>query len=413
MLKKLMVIALSLVMVLSMMPLGAYAETTTFSDMPDDWSTAALQSAVDNGLLNGANGMIMPEENLTRAQMAAVINRAFGAENVAVLADYDDVVASDWFFLDMAKAVAMGTFQGSGNKLSPNDPITREQAFAVIARALKLGESDAVPEGFTDLEMISDWAKGEVYALVNSGYIQGSNGMLNPQGYITRAEFAQVMHNIIKEYITEPGEVTIDVDGNVMINSAGVILMDSLIEGDIILGDGVGNGEVVFDNVEITGNIIVRLDESVVTILDDEDSEEETSSGGGGGGGSSPYVEPEIVGAQLNGEEAVIDDLNITVPFDYDLGGDYVMTATFNKAVKIDKIVSNEYPGLDISFIDAKVDDDNVSTTYSKTIEFSFNHDVREEHFQVFGDIYIITVTDGTTDLEFTIEITDWDVADK
>ena len=84
MLKKLMVIALSLVMVLSMMPLGAYAETTTFSDMPDDWSTAALQSAVDNGLLNGANGMIMPEENLTRAQMAAVINRAFGAENVAV-----------------------------------------------------------------------------------------------------------------------------------------------------------------------------------------------------------------------------------------------------------------------------------------------------------------------------------------
>ena len=121
MLKKWMVVALSLTMVFSMIPFGAHAETTTFSDMPEDWSKPALESAVDNGLLNGANGKIMPQEYLTRAQMAAVINRAFGAENVAVLAEYEDVKASDWFFLDMAKAVAMGTFQGSGGKLNPND----------------------------------------------------------------------------------------------------------------------------------------------------------------------------------------------------------------------------------------------------------------------------------------------------
>ena len=258
MLKKWMVIALSLVMVLSMMPVGAYAETTTFSDMPDDWSTAALQSAVDNGLLNGANGKIMPQENLTRAQMAAVINRAFGAEKVAVLAEYDDVTASDWFFLDMAKAVAMGTFQGSGSKLNPNDPITREQAFAVIARALNLGESEVVPEGFTDLSEISGWATGEVYALVNNGYIQGSNGMLNPQGYITRAEFAQVMYNTIKEYISEAGEYSIDVVGNLMKNTPGVVLTDSTVVGDIIIGDGVGDGAVTLDGVNVEGRLLVR-----------------------------------------------------------------------------------------------------------------------------------------------------------
>ncbi len=258
MLKRWMVIALSLVMVFSMMPIGAYAETITFSDMPDDWSTAALQSAVDNGLLNGANGKIMPQENLTRAQMAAVINRAFGAENVAVLADFDDVVASDWFFLDMAKAVAMGTFQGSGNMLNPDDSITREQAFAVIARALNLGTSTVAPVGFSDLSEISTWATGEVYSLVNNGYIQGSNGMLKPQGYITRAEFAQVMHNIINEYVNEAGEYSLNVEGNLMINTPGVTLSSSMITGDLIIGDGVGEGEVVLDDVNVTGRLLVR-----------------------------------------------------------------------------------------------------------------------------------------------------------
>jgi len=258
MLKKWMVVALSLTMVFSMIPFGAHAETTTFSDMPEDWSKPALESAVDNGLLNGANGKIMPQEYLTRAQMAAVINRAFGAENVAVLAEYEDVKASDWFFLDMAKAVAMGTFQGSGGKLNPNDSITREQAFAVMARALKLETSEVVPTGFTDLDNVSTWATGEVFALVNNGYIQGSNGMLNPQGNITRAEFAQVMFNTIKEFINTSGEHTLDLEGNLMINVPDVTLVDSNVEGDLIIGDGVGEGEVVLDNVNVTGRLLVR-----------------------------------------------------------------------------------------------------------------------------------------------------------
>ena len=258
MLKKWMVVALSLTMVFSMIPFGAHAETTTFSDMPEDWSKPALESAVDKGLLNGANGKIMPQENLTRAQMAAVINRAFGAENVAVLAEYEDVKASDWFFLDMAKAVAMGTFQGSGGKLNPNDSITREQAFAVMARALKLETSEVVPTGFTDLDNVSTWATGEVFALVNNGYIQGSNGMLNPQGNITRAEFAQVMFNAVKEYINEAGEYTLDVEGNLMINVPDVTVVDSNVEGDLVIGDGVGEGEVVLDNVNVTGRLLVR-----------------------------------------------------------------------------------------------------------------------------------------------------------
>lgn len=253
-----MAFALSIAMVITMLPVDAFAETTTFSDMPNDWSTNALENAVKNGLLNGSNGKIMPKENLTRAQMATVINRAFGAENIASISKFTDVKASDWFFAEMSKAVAMKTFQGSGDKLNPNNSITREEAFVVIARALNLGKSDKSPNGFNDLGSISEWAKGEVFALINNGYIQGANGKVNPKGFITRAEFAQLMDNIIKGYISNEGEYTLEVEGNLMINAPGVVLKESNISGDLIIGDGVGNGEVTLEDVVVEGRLLVR-----------------------------------------------------------------------------------------------------------------------------------------------------------
>ena len=45
---------------------------------------------------------------------------------------------------------------------------------------------------------VADWAKPYVSALAARGYINGDEtGNLYPQAYITREEFAQIMHNII------------------------------------------------------------------------------------------------------------------------------------------------------------------------------------------------------------------------
>src|SRR6056297_1674859 len=229
-----------------------------FRDMPDDWSTQALKNAVNNGLLNGADGKIMPKENLTRAQMAAVINRAFGAEVKGDISDFNDLPDGAWFFDEMAKAVHMKTFMGSNNNLNPNDSITREQAFLVIARALKLKNSGEDLVGFNDLDQISEWAKDGVYSLIQNGYVQGSKGNTNPKGNITRAEFAQLMDNIIKHYINEEGQYTEIPEGNIMISVPGVTLKDVRVTGDLIIGDGVGEGDLTLDNVEITGKMIVR-----------------------------------------------------------------------------------------------------------------------------------------------------------
>lgn len=169
------------------------------------------------------------------------------------------VDSSMWFYDEMAKAVNMKTFQGSNdNKLNPEAAITREEAFVVLSRAFKLDATSKVPTGFIDLNDISSWAKGEVYSLINAGYIAGSNGYINPKANITRAEFAQVMHNILKTYIKEAGEYTSVPAGNVMVNVPGVTLKDLVIDGDLIVGDGVGNGDLTLVNVDIKGRMVVR-----------------------------------------------------------------------------------------------------------------------------------------------------------
>jgi hypothetical protein len=261
MIKRLLSVLLALVVLLGYLPVtGVLAAEAghSFSDMPDNWATAALKSAVENGLLLGDNGKIMPDSPLTRAQMAAVITRAFGAAEEGDISEYKDVKKTDWFSSSIAKAYKMRIMQGYAGKMNPNSNITREQVFAILARALKLKPSDTMNKTFLDSDEISDWAKGEVYALVNAGYIQGSNGRLNPKANISRAEFAQVMYNLIKQYINKEGVYTDVADGNIMVNVPNVILKDVTVNGDLIIGDGVGDGDVTLDNVTIKGNLIAR-----------------------------------------------------------------------------------------------------------------------------------------------------------
>ena len=254
--KRKLSLLLALLLVLTMVPAVVSAEG--FSDMPQDWSTEALTKAVENGLLTGYNGKLMPSESLTRAQMATIINRAFGAYVPGSLAGYVDVPVGKWYRDDMAKAVQMRTFRGDGLRMNPESPITREEAFIVMARAMKLEPSGVSPTGFTDLDLVSIWAKGEVYALINAGYIKGSNGMINPKGSITRAEFAQLMHNMIKNYVKTSGEYNIVGSGNVMVNVPGVTLKDLTVSGDLIVGEGVAEGDLILDNVDVTGRFVVR-----------------------------------------------------------------------------------------------------------------------------------------------------------
>ncbi len=247
----------------------AFADTAVqdpaFADMPDNWSTAALNRAVENGLLkgyqSGGKNLIKANDTLTRAELAVVVNRAFNALGAADISVVTDVAPTAWYAKDMAKAVQMRTFALDA-RMRPNDKITRQEAFAVLARAFKLTDADEeykALDKFSDKGEIAEWALKDLNGLAAAGYIQGSDAKLSPKANITRAEFAMVMDSLVKQYIDTAGAVSkVVATGNVMVRVSGVILQNLTVKGDLILADGIGEGDVTLDNVKVEGRTVVR-----------------------------------------------------------------------------------------------------------------------------------------------------------
>lgn len=241
-----------------LLPSGAFAaDLSRFNDFPNDWSSNALEKAVDHGLLNGSNGKIDGQGLLTRAQMAAIVSRAFGATKSASLKDYRDMLPDAWYYNDMGRAVQMKAFQGADGLLHPDDSITREEAFVVLARAFALTDGrSASLNDFSDNSAVSSWASGSLSALVENGYVNGANGRLNPKNNITRAEFAKIITDMAASYADSSSIANQTVDGNLIVRADGASLSGVTVNGDLIIADGAD--KVSLDGVKVTGRIVIR-----------------------------------------------------------------------------------------------------------------------------------------------------------
>ena len=226
------------------------------------WYAEAVSAAVDNGLLYGKSATIIdPNGAMTRAEMAAIINRSFGCYKTADISQYKDVSKSKWYYKDVALAVQMGTYNGrSSSAMAPDSLITRQEAMTVVARALEL-DYDAYAKtnlsAFSDRGKISDWALPYVRAMVGADYIHGRGKVLAPLDNITRAEFAQIFANIIGSYITVKGTYDKDIKGSVLVRTDDVTLQNMTVDGDLIIGCGAADGKIVLDNVKVTGRLLV------------------------------------------------------------------------------------------------------------------------------------------------------------
>ena len=238
-------------------------KATDFRDFDKSaWYAEAVSAAVDNGLLYGKSATIIdPNGDMTRAEMAAIINRSFGCYAKADISKYKDVSKDKWYFKDVAMAVQMGTYNGRSNSsMAPDAPITRQEAMTVVARTLELdydSYSKAELTQFSDAGKVSNWAMPYVRAMVGADYIHGRGKVLAPQDNITRAEFAQIFYNIIGTYIVSKGSYDKDMKGNVLIRTNDVELKNMTVDGDLIIGCGAADGKITLDNVTVTGRLLV------------------------------------------------------------------------------------------------------------------------------------------------------------
>ena len=251
---------LAAVLLVGLMALAANAaDIMNYADAGGHWAYDALTWAVDNGVMVGTSGdKLNPDGYLTRAQMAAMIDRLFGTYKSADISRYTDVPYGSWHYDYIAQAVHMGTFAGySSSRMGPEDNITREQAMVVLARTICLpAASRSALARFPDRNDVGAWAYDAVAAMVEHQYVNGyTNGWLKPKDYITRAEMAQIMSSIFQSF-HDSGEITGTYQDTVLVRGA-VNTKDAVFESDLILANGLGENTLDLNNITVKGRLVV------------------------------------------------------------------------------------------------------------------------------------------------------------
>lgn len=176
----------------------------------DAWYHSALEWAVDGGVLSGYGdtGLLGPDDNVTRAQVAQVLWNLEGKPEANGEALYSDVTGDEWFAQAVTwcawNGVMTGYEDGTG-RFGPDDPITREQLAAVLMRwAARTGldVSESADLGtFPDGSSASEWATESLSWAVGSGVIKGAETgsgapLLDPQGTASRAQLATMLQRV-------------------------------------------------------------------------------------------------------------------------------------------------------------------------------------------------------------------------
>lgn len=138
---------------------SAPAVELPFTDVAEgDWYYGAVSFVYAKGLMTGYEGTTLfgPEDDLGREQAAAVLYRALGAGAEAPACGLADVSQADWYAQAVNWAVASGLVTGydDGSGLfGVGDALTRDQFAAIVARVAKADLSKADPSA---LEGFSD-----------------------------------------------------------------------------------------------------------------------------------------------------------------------------------------------------------------------------------------------------------------
>lgn len=233
-------------------------------EMPDisgHWAASEISKWASLGLAKGGpDGTFKPDDAVTRAEFIAFVNRVFNYTEKSEIT-FKDVDGTAWYADDIAKAVKAGILKGDGaGNANPDLPITRQEAAVILARAfsLEVKNPDAA-NVFEDSGEIASWAKESVSVMVENGYIAGRPGnIVAPLDDITRAETVKMIDNVMGELKNAAGTYTDSVEGNLVVNTAGVELKDMVIGGDLYLTEGIGDGDVTLDGVTVKGRTLIK-----------------------------------------------------------------------------------------------------------------------------------------------------------
>ncbi|ATW28313.1 hypothetical protein DCMF_02725 [Candidatus Formimonas warabiya] len=171
----------------------------TFSDTVNHWASEAIDFVIERGLFSGtAAAKFSPDEPMTRGMLVAVLYRYEGMPQGATQT-FADVQPEKYYAAAVSWAAQNKIVEGMNNGFLPENNISREQLVAILYRYAAPEQTAGSLDKFPDGAKVSSWATDAMTWAVGSGLLLGdTNGNLNPAGNATRAEVATILEHFIK-----------------------------------------------------------------------------------------------------------------------------------------------------------------------------------------------------------------------
>ncbi|WP_413162357.1 glycoside hydrolase family 10 protein [Capilliphycus salinus ALCB114379] len=168
-----------------------------FSDIKEHWAKDCIEKLAEDEIISGyEDGTFKPDNSVTRAEFAAMLNKAFPNQpEIRQGIEFGDVDKDYWAYEVIQKAYRTGFLSGYQDKtFKPAQKIPRVQALVALSSGLKLDLIQPIDftleKTYLDSDKIPDYAKRTIAAATENGLVVNYPDVnyLKPEEFATRGE---------------------------------------------------------------------------------------------------------------------------------------------------------------------------------------------------------------------------------
>lgn len=186
-------------------PAPAVAQASQFPDVPSNyWAASFINELVVRGVIAGfPDGSFKPDAPVTRAQFAAMVQKALSKTKGRDVIAFVDVPSNYWALTAINNAYQMGFLSGyPGQVFRPEQNIPREQVLVSLANGLNYSATNnvmTVLNYYSDSSSISEFARAPIAAATERKMVVNYANLkqLNPKRNATRAEVAAFIYQAL------------------------------------------------------------------------------------------------------------------------------------------------------------------------------------------------------------------------
>ena len=274
--------ALVLLAVFGFTSLTSFAKD--YKDLPEDhWAYKQIQILTDFNVVVGyPDGNYRPDQQVTRAEFATMVVKAFEQQNAEIASPvkFTDVSEKDWFYGMVQRAVMFDLLKGyPDGHFDPYGTVSRGHVISTTVNALTtetISNQKAVEileNSYSDYKEIPDWliiaaGKAEILGMVVKA--PGEENYINAERPATRAELAAFLVKMLEQAKLNPNQKLKDAMGPRLAD--GIVIQNTTVDGYIatipagtVIPIMVLNKEITSQKSKVGEQFLSKLPKNLIT----------------------------------------------------------------------------------------------------------------------------------------------------